>query len=167
MLNRLGSNPVVISSDAGNEFTGAVQTLLEQKDIVHRVKIKFDPNPLAVVDRVIQNLKKRLAESLAETPGEWADRLPEVVRQYNETPHETLHNEPPNEVTSNKTLGFLLDQDNARKLQHNQQVLEGRRKQLEEAGGFRRPLGGLQKFKRGFRASYGNVEKVDNVTGSL
>ena len=36
MLGRLGTSPVVISSDAGNEFTGAVQTLLEQKDIVHR-----------------------------------------------------------------------------------------------------------------------------------
>eukprot|EP00973_Karenia_brevis_P005268 721310-Karenia_brevis.AAC.1 len=68
---------------------------------------------------------------------------------------------------SNKTLRFMLDQDNARKLKHNQRVLEGRRKQLEEAGGFRRPLGGLDKFKRGFRASYGAVEKVDNVTGSL
>ena len=37
MLNKLGNSPVIISSDAGNEFTGAVQTLLEQKDIVHRV----------------------------------------------------------------------------------------------------------------------------------
>ena len=167
MLGRLGSSPVVISSDAGGEWAGAVQTLLEQEDIVHRQKIKFDMNPLAVADRVIQNLKKRLAESLAETPGEWADRLPDVVRAYNETPHETLHNEPPNEVMTNKTLQFMLLQDNSRKMKHNQQLLEGRREQLEDAGAFRRPLAVTSRFKRGFQASYGAVEKVDSVSGSL
>ena len=143
-----------------------MQSLLEQKDIVHRVKIRFDPNTLAVADRVIQNLKKRLAESLADSPGEWADRLPEVVRQYNETGHETLHGEPPNEVMSNKTLRFMLDQDNARKLKHNQELLEGRREQLEDAGAFRRPLAVTSRFRRGFQASYGNVEQVDGITGS-
>ena len=164
MLGRL--TVVVISSDAGGEWAGAVQKLLDQKDIVHRVKIRFDPNTLAVVDRVIQNLKKRLAESLAESPGEWADRLPEVVRQYNDTGHETLHGEPPNEVMSNKTLQFMLTQDNARKLKHNQELLEERREQLEDAGAFRRPLAVTSRFKRGFQASYGPVEQVDTVTGS-
>ena len=75
-----GLTLVVISSDARGEWAGSVQKLLEEKDIVHRVKITFDPNALAVVDRLIQNLKNRLAESLAENPGEWADRLPEAVQ---------------------------------------------------------------------------------------
>ena len=106
-----GLTLVVISSDAGGEWGNAVQKLLDEKGVVHRVKITFDPNALAVVDRLIQNLKKRLAESLAENPGEWVDRLPEVVRQYNETPHETLHGEPPNDVRNSEVLRFMLDQE--------------------------------------------------------
>ena len=168
LLANLGSTPVVIASDKGNEFTGRVQEVLDAQGIVHRVKAdKNDPNALSVVDRFIQNLKTRLAESLAETPGEWSDRVPQVVAQYNETPHETLHGEPPSDVRNSKTLRFMLDQDNARKLKGNQTLLVARKKTLEEAGGFRRPLGGLTRFKRGFQASYGQVEQVDNVTGSL
>jgi Integrase core domain. len=168
LLSNLGSTPVVISSDKGGEFAGRVQELLDQQGIVHRVKAdKNDANALAVVDRFIQNLKTRLAESLAETPGEWSDRVPQVVAAYNETPHETLHGEPPSDVRSSKVVQFLLTQDNARKIKGNQTLLEARKKTLEEAGGFRRPMGGLTRFKRGFQASYGQVEQVDNVTGSL
>ena len=168
LLSNLGSTPVVISSDKGGEFTGRVQELLDQQGIVHRLKAdKNDANALAVVDRFIQNFKTRLAESLAETPGEWSDRVPQVVAQYNETPHETLHGEPPSDVRNSKTLRFMLEQENARKLKGNQTLLEARTKTLEDAGGFRRPLGGLTKFKRGFQASYGQVEQVDRVTGSL
>ena len=168
LLGNLGATPVIVSSDKGAEFTGRVQELLDWQRIVHRVKAdKNDPNALSVVDRFIQNLKKRLAESLAESPGEWADRVPQVVAQYNDTPHETLHGEPPNDVRNSKVLRFMLDVDNARKLKNNQNLLEARTKTLEDAGGFRRPLGGLTKFKRGFQASYGPVEHVGNVTGSL
>ena len=164
----MGSTPVFISSDKGGEFVGRVQELLDAQGIVHRVKAdKNDPNALAVVDRVIQNLKLRLAESLAESPGEWADRVPQVVLQYNETPHETLHGEPPSDVRNSKVLRFMLDQDTARKLKHNQDLLDARTKTLEDSGAFRRPLGGLTKFKRGFQATYGPVERVDNITGSL
>ena len=168
LLDNMGSTPVFISSDKGGEFVGRVQELLDAQGIVHRVKAdKNDPNALAVVDRVIQNLKLRLAESLAESPGEWADRVPQVVLQYNETPHETLHGEPPSDVRNSKVLRFMLDQDNARKLKHNQDLLDARTKTLEDSGAFRRPLGGLTKFKRGFQATYGPVERVDNITGSL
>ena len=160
--------PVVISSDKGSEWTGAVQTLLDQKDVVHRVKIRGDENSLAVVDRVIQNIKKRLAESLAKTPGEWYTRVRDVEQEYNATPHETLHDEPPDEVmlAGRKTLRFILDQDNAKKLQHNQELLEGRTRQLEQAGAFRRPLEGRNTFKRSFKASYGAMEQLDSIRGS-
>ena len=40
-----------------------------------------------------------------------------------------------------KVLRFMLDQDNARKLKGNQDLLEARKKTLEESGGFRQPLG--------------------------
>ena len=169
ILQGIGSQPVIISSDKGSEFLNEVQDVLDARGIVHRVKSDTrDVNALALVDRSIQSLKKRLAESLAERPGEWADRTAEVVQQYNRTPHETLHDEAPDEAAQgdNKTLDFMLQQDNARKLKHNQRLLEGRVKTLKDEGGFRRPIGGLNKFKRGFKAAYADMEKVGEIAGS-
>jgi glucokinase len=60
LLNDVKLNPKFIFSDAGNEWRGPVQTLLEEKGIVHRAKEKEDVNALAVLDRFIQTFKKRL-----------------------------------------------------------------------------------------------------------
>jgi len=169
ILNEMGPPPQIISSDKGNEFTGAVDQLFEEKGVTHRVKgEKYDPNALAVVDRVIQSLKKRLAESLADDPGEWATRVHDVVRQYNATEHSTVY-DAPKEISTNPIAKFLVLQDNAQKLKHNVIILKTRKTALEDAGAFRRPIGGVQQgaFRRGFKASYGPVEKVDTIVGSV
>jgi len=104
----------------------------------------------------------RLAKSLAKDPSDWADRLPQVVAEYNNTGSSALHNEPPNEAASgnNNILNFMLEQDNAQKLKHNQNLFEKRKAVLEDEGAFRRPLDLKKTFKRGFRASYGPVEQI-------
>ena len=162
ILNEMDPIPTIISSDKGNEFTGAVERLLEEKEIIHRTKReKYDPNVLAVVDRAIQNLKRRLAESLADSPGEWATRITQVVQQYNATEHSTVH-DAPKEISTNPLAKYMVLQDNAQKLKHNQTILKARKTALEDAGTFRRPIGGLQQgaFRRGFKATWGDVEKL-------
>ncbi len=169
ILNEMDPIPTIISSDKGNEFTGAVERLLEEKEIIHRTKReKYDPNVLAVVDRAIQNLKSRLAESLADSPGEWATRIAQVVQQYNATEHSTVH-DAPKEISTNPIAKYMVLQDNAQKLKHNQTILKARKTALEDAGTFRRPIGGLQQgaFRRGFKATWGDVEKVDTIQGSV
>ena len=59
----------------------------------------------------------------------------------------------------------MLAQDNAKKLQHNQTLTQRRVEKLKDAGGFRRPVG-TRKFKRGFRATYGEVEEPTAIKGS-
>ena len=114
------ANTVLDEFEFGAEFTAEVQTLLEARNITHRVKMdKHDPNSLSVSDRVIQNLKLRYAESLAEQPGEWADRTAQIVREYNSTEHEALHGEPPDDVMDSELAAFMLLQDNSRKLKHD------------------------------------------------
>ena len=44
--------------------------------------------------------------------------------------------------------------------------MEKRTKALEKTMTFRRPKGGLKAFKRGFKAAYGDVEKVKKIEGS-
>jgi hypothetical protein len=158
--------PEVISTDKGNEWTGAVQDMLDAKGIIRRTKDPQDVNALGVVDRAIQNLKKRLAESLSAEEGEWASRIKEVVAAYNSTPHEAVHGEP-EEVRKNPVQKILVLQDNAAKLKGNQTLLESRKKQLADAGAFRRPLRGAGgAFRRGFKATYGDTEQVASVQGS-
>ena len=142
-----------------------MQELLDEKNIIRKTKDPADANALGVVDRAIQTIKTKLAESLSEEPGEWASRIKEVVSAYNSTPHATVHGEP-EEVKNNPVQSFLVLQDNAGKLKANQTLLESRKKQLDEAGAFRRPLKGLNAFRRGFKAAYGEVEKVKAVSGS-
>ena len=166
MLLALPKMPAVISTDKGNEWVGPVQELLDEKNIIRKTKDPADVNALGVVDRVIQTLNQKLAESLSEEPGEWASRIKEVVSAYNGTPHATVHGEP-EEVKNNPVQSFLVLQDNASKLKSNQSLLETRKNQLEAAGAFRRPLKGLNAFRRGFKAAYGEVEKVEAVSGSL
>ena len=164
-----GDRPLVISSDQGNEWTNEVQELLDPANIIHRMKSdKNDVNVIAALDRGIQNLRMRLAKSLAKDPSDWADRLPQVVAEYNNTGSSALHNEPPNEAASgnNKILNFMLEQDNSRKLKHNQNLFEKRKAILEDEGAFRRPLDLKKTFKRGFRASYGPVEQITGFDGS-
>jgi transposase InsO family protein len=166
LLAGLPKQPAMISSDKGNEWVGPVQELLDARGIIRKTKDPADANALGVVDRAIQTLKKKLAESLSEEPGEWASRILQVVKAYNSTPHASIHGEP-EEVKSNEIQSFLVLQDNATKLKSNQTLLETRKKQLVEKGAFRRPLKGLNAFRRGFKAAYGPVEKVETVSGSL
>ena len=171
MLGGLPKKLEVLSTDKGNEWVGPVDALLDAKGITRRTKDVRDTNALGVVDRVIQNLKQRLAESLSADPGEWAARIKEVVAAYNSTSHATIHGEP--EEAANPIQNFLITQDNALKLKGNQALLEARKKELADKGAFRRPLraaGGA--FRRGFKArgekiDIKRVQPVDRDTGDV
>ncbi len=125
MLGTLTKKPEVISTDKGNEFVGPVDALLDAKGIIRRTKDPRDTNALGVVDRVIQNLKQRLAESLSADPGQWAQRIKEVISAYHSTLHITAHGEP-EEVRKNSVQDLLITQDNADKLKGNQTSHESR-----------------------------------------
>ena len=50
--------------------------------------------------------------------------------------------------------GFLALQDNAEAAEHNQQLLEKRTRKLEQEGGYRAPIGGVRRFRRGFEQAF-------------
>jgi hypothetical protein len=165
LINGMDKAPVILSSDKGLEFTGVVDEMLEEKDIIHRSKSdKFDMNALSVVDRVIQTLKKRLAENLAANKGQWVQRLHVVTKQYNNTQHPTIRGEPAEfGKVGHEVAQFMTEANNAKKLQHNQQLLEKRKEKLADEGGFRVPIGASQTFQRGFKQRYTSDVKVVSV----
>ena len=166
LLEELPELPQVISTDEGVEFGGAVGRLLQSLNIAHRTHVaKQDINALGVLDRALQNVKARLARIMARDDGEeWADALQPAVTGYNKTYNSAIH-ESPEELLESKEAMFMVLQDNARKLEHNKQLTDRRVSKLRNAGAFRRPIG-KQHFKRGFRATYGDLEKPTAIRGS-
>ena len=80
-----GKEVALLASDAGNEFTGPVAQLLADRGIAHRVDIgKHDLNAHALIDRAIQELKKRITR-MTMGPGNktWVDVLPQSVNAHN------------------------------------------------------------------------------------
>ena len=57
----------------------------------------------------------------------------------------------------------MLLQDNAEKMQINQNVADTRERALKKTNTFRAPLSIKRQFKRGFRAAYGDKIQVESV----
>ena len=99
---------------------------------------------------MIQSLKKTLARLMAKkSGGTWVTFLEAAVPAVNETPKpEVLHGEAPSTVLKPPEATFMLLQDNARKFQHNQKLLETRKDKLEAEGAYRIPKpDSVKKFK--------------------
>ena len=162
----------IMTTDKDNAFTGASANVLENEGVTHRTHDPADVNVTSVLDRAIQTLKRRLAMSLAAKgrSAPWPSRVAEVVKQYNSTSHPALHNDEPEDFNKpgHAVKRFLTEQDNAKKLEHNQTLLEKRKAKLEAEGGYRVPVGGVSKFRRSFYQSYSSdVKEVDNIRGSV
>jgi hypothetical protein len=79
-----------------------------------------------------------------------------------------LHGDSPEEVKDDDEVKFLLQRDQAAAFRHNARLTEQRQARLESDGAFRAPLpGSTSKFKRSFRATYGDVQRVQSVQGGM
>ncbi len=156
--------PQIISSDNGSEFTNPdVKRLLHRKNIVSKFKEVGDLNALGLLDRQISLLKRRVAEMHATTGKSWAVNLQAAVSGLNDTPKPAvLHGAAPGEVREDPEVRFMLMQDQARAIQHNQKITEKKTAELQQARTFR-PQAALTKFKRNFQATYGDPQNVSRV----
>ena len=174
LLRQLQNSPGVekiqfLTTDSGNEFTNQVDELLDEKDIVHRKKGLGDLNALSIVDRAMQQFKLRMSQNLTDKKGAWPNRVADVVAQQNKAFHSAVRGRPDMMgKAGHEVKGFLALQDNAKNADHNQKLLEKRTKKLEQEGGYRAPIGGLRKFKRGFEQQMSSdVRNPAEIDGSL
>ena len=108
-----------------------------------------------------------MAKMMANSSESWVEILPKATAAYNNTPKGPLHGDAPAEVREDPQVKFMLLQDNARKLQHNQDKADKRVEKLQESNAFRAPLPeATSKFKRSFQPTYGDVQKVKSIRGS-
>ena len=131
---------------------------LKEQGIGHKQSTSdTDKNALAVLDRAVQDVKARFSRILASTgKGEEKNKLEKALKAHNNSYHSTVHGSP-NEVGKDQTIQFLNLVDNAEKLEHNQQLLDKRKAELEATGAFRKPLPGVVKNK--FRRVRGKIRE--------
>ena len=159
-----------INTDAGNEFvTSDFKDMLKEEGILlHRVS--DSKNDIATLDRAIGTLKNILTKrTITIGAGNWAQELKKATASYNNTQHEHLGTEPPNEVKDNESLQFDLkvkaSQDHD--IQHN---LDIKRLDKLAPGYFRAETTeakGLKGLKpRGHKPKYQEeVRTVDRIEG--
>ena len=154
----------VLSSDTGREFwNDDFLKLLKTSDIAWKSKGNASPNDLAVLDRAIQTIRKDVTSRMMEEPGKtWSKVLKASIVSYNTSIHGTMR-DAPNDVAEEPELQYLQISDNAKKYAHNKTVAKRRVARVEELGAFRRPKK-AKAFKRGFEATFGDKEKLEQVT---
>ena len=124
---------------------------IDRLGVKRRYKDVGDMNAIAVVDRSMGLLKKKLANIEAFTATNWGSALQRATKALNDEPKpEVLHGASPNEVSDDKNVEFMLLQDNASNMVHNQKVVDQRETALKKTMAFRAPISINRKIKRGF-----------------
>ena len=153
--------PRTITTDAGTEFTSQqVVDYVTSRGVILRTKDALDRNGVAVVDRAIGLIRRKIAELKGTQPASWAGLVEKAVSILNKTPKEqVLHGDAPEEVRQDADVRFMLLQDNAKKLEHNDEITEKRKEQIERTGKFR-PLDETKKFAFKKRIDDATFQKV-------
>lgn len=117
---------LTVTTDRGGEFGGAFRAWLEEKGAIWRVRTAGAKNDIAVCDMAMATIKKeikRLCDS-AKTKN-WQQFLQRSVKEYNQSATKALHGTPEGLVEGgpeSKVQRFLLQQDNAKKIEHNDKL---------------------------------------------
>ena len=146
----------------GCEFTSkVVQDYVESRGPILRFKDRQDRNGVAVVDRAIGLIRRKVAELEDDMPNSWGELVEVAVDALNKTPKEqVLHGSAPEEVREDADVRFMLLQDNADKLAHNDKVTQQRVDALARADGKFRPPDDTQKFTLRKRINDPTFQKV-------
>ena len=154
--------PHCIISDNGSEFVGKpFQNMLEHLGTVHQTAILGDHHALGIIDRFTLTLKNCIYKSfIANDNVEWKDKLDDILKTYNNTPHAGIYNYTPEQALNNEKVGVVLTTIN-----HG---LMGIKKHLQvEEGDEVRLRVPENKFKRGYLQKWeSDIAKVDSVAGN-
>ena len=165
ILNRMPT-PKMLVTDAGAEFKNAFNTMLTQKNIVH--KYRRGINSMATLDRAIGSAKKQMFQRLAKQGNMKLDKLVEAVEEgYNNSYNEGIQSTPEKSSQNDeagKVQQFRLMQDNARAIEHTHDNADSKMDKVKEQGAFR--VQKRESFQRGFKPTYTEKKEVQSVERS-
>ena len=165
ILNRMPT-PKMLLTDAGAEFKNAFNTMLTQKQIIH--KYRRGINSMATLDRAIGSAKKQMFQRLAKQGNMKLDKIVEAVEEgYNNSYNEGIQSTPEKSSQNDeagKVQQFRLMQDNARAIEHNHSNASSKMEKVEEQGAFR--VQQRSTMQRGFKPQYSELKQVATVERS-
>jgi len=83
--------PKRLTSDDGSEWKANFQKTLDEFDIYHRITNVGDHRLLGVIDRFSKTIKNIIYRYFTENDTtNWIDKLDNIVKAYNDTPHQGL-----------------------------------------------------------------------------
>ena len=134
------SLPTQLITDEDGVFKAPSFRALMQRDrIVHT--FKEARNDISTVDRLIGLLRRALAQESAQSgEADWAAKLDQVVRGFNESPSSHLLGGSPADASKpeeHKGLAFQLEWNASEDMRHNATEIDKRKAKLEETGSFR------------------------------
>jgi hypothetical protein len=159
------TTPKIITSDSdtsflSKEFTG----LLEKHNIIlDNVVAMNDHRSLAIIDRFALTLKTILSKEFIRTKTtKWIDRLDDVVKVYNETPHSSLDGLTPDEAELEANRHAVVVLNRAKLL--NQSVNKVEKPEFKPGDFCRVAVGRL--FRKGTEPKYSDdAYEVASVAG--
>ena len=156
--------PAELNSDAGSEFASQrFESMLQRRNIKHRIKNKDDLNAIATLDAAIQNIKKALARRVSRLDSDWLTELDATIKGYNDSYHESIGTEP-KDISDHDI--FAMMKANAIKLQETSDVIDKRKEKLEKTEAFRVYQGKARGLgQRADKAKWSNqIHEVDSFT---
>jgi hypothetical protein len=138
ILREAGKAPSRLDTDAGPEFDGPFEEMLEEHKIWHVVKDPQDKNVLAPIDRAVATLKRAIFRNVVQEGNKnWQERLKQTVAGINETPSRPIGDRAPEEVKDDPELQFRLRRENSEAMWHNTILVAKRGDALTKQGAFR------------------------------
>lgn len=104
MIDKAGVKPRSILSDQDAAFFNEpFQKIMNKHNIALNMNTLHDHHALGIIDNFAKRLKLILTTLfLKNKTTKWTDRLPEIIRVYNNSEHSSINNLKPNEVDKHK-----------------------------------------------------------------
>lgn len=104
-------HPHIIISDNEKAFLSKkAENIYEENNIKHITAEPTDHKALGVIDRVSKTIKIIIMKHMHnKNNGKYVDYLPEIIANYNSTPHTSLLGLTPDEATQPKNFQLLFD----------------------------------------------------------
>jgi len=103
IINEAGEKPLSITTDSDSTMTNSklFDQFLNKNEIALDEVILQDHHALGIVDRYAKTLKTSIGTHFIRNKTlNWVDVLPKLIKQYNNTPHRSLNNIKPNDVSA-------------------------------------------------------------------
>ena len=156
--------PNKLMTDNGSEFTNKLfSAFLHNAGIFHQTALVGDHNALGIVDRMTLTLKSALYKRFIGNDNvKWKAVLEDVVKTYNNTPHEGIYGYTPNEAMNKKNVRAVLTTINTQLA--DKQI----KKAVGEVGDNVRTRKPDWTFRRGYTPKWSeDVGKVEKRVGNI